>query len=468
MATQKDNKMSLRMKGAFGKMKSSKKIKFNMSKPSKSGQSKQLKSIFNKFNKKTDDDQKWSAILSGSWEIELPVGEFLHAEPPSSDQNNPNSVSINDPNSVSNQQCPMVQIYENLKVISIPLSTDIANPHIHEKYLSSKHINTNSTRLKVTKEKENMKIILINFKTTADEDDIILEGTIDCDTYTIRWSDGSSWSKQGVIYDEDMQQTDTPSMTETETMANTQEMKELRQQLEILKEKEQMAKSQTQATMGQFADLSTQYAKITTEHEHLQKEHESLQSEHDAMKLEFDQMKEKFARNNEELVKVRDDMVFERQQQIQTKMTKYKKENEEYAKSIKLQQERILSLQDQLQSSHMATRQYTKTIEDLEAKLSVVDKEKLETKAVLSEMNNKFVTSQTNLDDAKHREMLVQDRHIKEIETMCVKHRQEIDKLERGFQETLRENQRNMKVLRYIHNLNPQLTIQTEDLLSGH
>ncbi len=42
----------------------------------------------------------------------------------------------------------MIQIYENLKVISLPLPTDIGDPHIHKKYLESKSITTNSARIK--------------------------------------------------------------------------------------------------------------------------------------------------------------------------------------------------------------------------------------------------------------------------------------------------------------------------------
>ena len=102
------------------------------------------------------------------------------------------------------------------------------------------------------------------------------------------------------------------------------------------------------------------------------------------MSKDYATMKEKLSANNEELNKVRGDMVFSKQQEIQTKLTKLSSENEEYAKSIKLQQERILSLQDQLQSSHIATRQYTKTIEDLEARIHSSDKQKVQAKAVLT------------------------------------------------------------------------------------
>eukprot|EP01083_Nonionella_stella_P200277 733626_1 len=283
MATQKENKMSSRMKGAFGKMKSSK-MKFNMTKPGNSGKStKQLKNMFNRFNKSKDDDQKWSSILSGSWEIEIPIGEFLNAPRPSSTDDSSQSTTenknnqINDPNSVSSRQCPMIQIYENLKVISLPLPTDIANPHIHKKYLESKSIPKNSTRIRIKPENnrsnrdDKYKIHLVHFNKDLvlenEISNIILEGTINISNFTVRWSDGSSWTKQGVTIKEDEEMeisyADTPSTNKDCNIITNQEINSLRAQLEILKEKEKMAKSQTQATMGQFADLSNQYAKIT-------------------------------------------------------------------------------------------------------------------------------------------------------------------------------------------------------------
>merc|ERR1712157_675864 len=100
------------------------------------------------------------------------------------------------------------------------------------------------------------------------------------------------------------------------------------------------AKTQSQATMGQLADLSQQYSELTTNH--------------NKMSIEYEKMKVSLNKNNEELDKVKGDMVFSKQQEIQQKLTLIKQENATYAKSIKGQQERILSLQDQLQSSQMA------------------------------------------------------------------------------------------------------------------
>ena len=147
------------------------------------------------------------------------------------------------------------------------------------------------------------------------------------------------------------------------------------------------------------------------------------------MEAENLKLTQKLAQNNEELDKVKGDMVFSKQQEIQTKLTKLKSENEEYAKSIKMQQQRILSLQDQLQSSHIASRQYTKTIEDLETRVSVSEKETAETKLVLKEMNAKFVNSQTQLEDQQHRLAITNAKHLKDIQTMATKQQAEIDKL---------------------------------------
>merc|ERR1712129_613201 len=130
------------------------------------------------------------------------------------------------------------------------------------------------------------------------------------------------------------------------------------------------------AMMGQFADLSQNYATLTTKHKALETDHSNLSSKYTQLSKDFDEMKEQFTTNNEELNKMGGDMEFSKQQEIQTKLTKLSSENEEYAKSIKLQQERILSLQDQLQSSHIA-RQYTKTIEELEARIHSSNKEKV-------------------------------------------------------------------------------------------
>ena len=159
----------------------------------------------------------------------------------------------------------MVQIGEDLKVISIPLSTDIANPHIHTKYLLSKSITTNATRLK-PEGKDSMKLIYDkhdqeeddnnnNSDNTEEDKNVILEGTIAIDTYTIRWGDGSSWSKQGVCMEDeedDIQQVRKNSDENKPANYNKdyeQELSALKSQLEILKEKEKMAKWQSQATM---------------------------------------------------------------------------------------------------------------------------------------------------------------------------------------------------------------------------
>ena len=158
----------------------------------------------------------------------------------------------------------MVQISDDLKVISIPLSTDIANPHIHKKYLNSKSITTNSTRLKADKS-NNIKLILDTNKDEeggnnddgedSNDENIVLEGSIATDTFTIRWGDGSSWQKQGVNVEEE-EERQTPSITEStdNKPANynkdyESEISSLKSQLSIISEKEKMAKSQSQATM---------------------------------------------------------------------------------------------------------------------------------------------------------------------------------------------------------------------------
>ena len=198
---------------------------------------------------------------------------------------------------------------------------------------------------------------------------------------------------------------------------------------------------------GQFADLSQQYAKLTTEKENLQKEYDDLKEKYTEMSADYDETKRELKENNEELDKVKGEMVFSKQQEIQTKLTKFKHENEDYAKSIKLQQERILGLQDELQSSHIARRQYTKTIEDLEARIGQTDKEKQQSKEALAEMNAKLISSETQLDDAKHKEKVLNEKHSKEIKSLKEKHKLEVDKLEMGFQETLRQNEKKMQEL---------------------
>ena len=175
---------------------------------------------------------------------------------------------------MSNRQAPMIQISQDFKVISIPLSTDIANPHIHKKYLNSKSITTNSTRLKPgkdgaiklihDKEENNNNNNNNNNEEEENEQNVILKGTISTQTYTIRWGDGSSWTKQGVNNEEEEEERATPSSTANDDTkpANynkdyENELQSLRSQLEILKEKEKMSKSQSQAIMVCFSSVFT-------------------------------------------------------------------------------------------------------------------------------------------------------------------------------------------------------------------
>ena len=193
---------------------------------------------------------------------------------------------------------------------------------------------------------------------------------------------------------------------------------------------------------------------MTEDHDNLQQSHHEKSATLTRVEAEKLKLTLKLAQNNQELDRVKGDMVFSKQQEIQTRLTRLKSENEEYAKSIKMQQQRILSLQDQLQSSHIASRQYTKTIEELETRTSAAEKEAAETKLVLAEMNAKFVHSQTQLEDQKHKEMILNAKHLKEIQIMADKQQAEIEKLEMGFQETLRQNERKMQdlqTLRCVH-----------------
>lgn len=140
---------------------------------------------------------------------------------------------------------------------------DIANPQIHQKYLSSKSIPSNSTRLRVS-EKDAIKLVLDDNDTDSnhhhhddhdhDPDDdhltVILEGSVDVDCYTIRWADGSSWSKQGMDEESEPNDAETVSSEDAVSSASANlDVHALRAQLEISKEKEMMAKSQTQALM---------------------------------------------------------------------------------------------------------------------------------------------------------------------------------------------------------------------------
>eukprot|EP01084_Bolivina_argentea_P072252 131218_1 len=226
----------------------------------------------NRFKNK-DDDQK--SLLSGTWELEIPVAEFLNAPPPSSSDSSDtkdDKKTISNPNSVSNRQSPMIQISEDLNIISIPLSTDIANPHIYKKYLLSISISNNNTMLEII---NNDKIKLIyDHNNDVLDNSFILEGTINIDTLTIRWGDGSSWTKMKMDDDDDdsdQLQIENKQQDNNKADNCNININELRSQLELSREKEQMAKSQTQATMGQFADLSQQFAKLTKEHEIIQK-----------------------------------------------------------------------------------------------------------------------------------------------------------------------------------------------------
>ena len=88
---------------------------------------------------------------------------------------------------------------------------------------------------------------------------------------------------------------------------------------------------------------------------------------------------------------MRGEMVFSKQHEMQKQVTLLKRENAEYAGSLLLQQERILSLQDQVQSTQMAARQTSKTLEDAQVKLGAAEEAKAESQRVLKELNDKFV-----------------------------------------------------------------------------
>lgn len=206
---------------------------------------------------------------------------------------------------------------------------------------------------------------------------------------------------------------------------------------------------------------------MTEDHDNLQQAHHETSADLNLLEAERLKLTRSLAENSEELYRVKGDMVFSKQQEIQTRLTRLKSENEEYAQSIKMQQQRILSLQDQLQSSHIASRQYTKTIEELETRTSAAEKEAAETKLVLAEMNAKFVNSQTQLEDQKHKEMILNAKHLKEIQIMAEKQQAEIDKLEMGFQETLRQNERKMQDLQTLRCETHNISLPPSSALSS-
>jgi len=486
---------------------SSSKIKLPNINSASRKQFKDLK-IFTTFNKK-DDDPKWAQILSGTWEIEIPVDEFMNAlESPAAATPTIASSTVNDPNSVSNRQMPMVQISDELKVISLPLSTDIANPEIHKRYLSAKSISSNATRLKI-EGKDGVKLILGRGDGAADDDHnhhqhhsnhnsnhhqqiesslstqehdsiddgvpssvssvspstVVMEGTLSSDSFTIRWMDGSSWTKQGVAsseldeHDEEQREASSSHAQQHEEQKAGNynkdyeaELSGLRAQLEILKEKEQMAKSSSQATMGQLADLSQQYAKLSMEHEQVQKTHQETTHKYASLQHEFDALSTKHCASAAELDRVKTGMQFAQQQEMQMQHTKLKAENTAYAQSIKSQQERILSLQDQLQSTQLTQRQYTKNIEDLETRIAESEQTCAASQQALRDVNAKLIGCETLLDEEKHDAVQLKEKQAADIDALMERHTQEIEKLERGFQETLRQNEKKMQDLQTLRN----------------
>ena len=51
------------------------------------------------------------------------------------------------------------------------------------------------------------------------------------------------------------------------------------------------------------------------------------------------------------------------------------------------------------------------------------------------------------MDDAKHKEKVLIEKHLKEIKSLKDQHKHEVNKLEMGFQETLRQNEKKMQEL---------------------
>ena len=139
-------------------------------------------------------------LLSGTWEIEIPVQFFLSM--PAVDSNNNENDGKNDDNNrklVNNaHNVPMVQITKDYTCISLPFNSDMKSPQIYNKYLSQISLNNNDTKILLNEEptsKDTPNMFELTLVKKQDEHEVILKGNFDKKSLYVRWEDGSSWSK---------------------------------------------------------------------------------------------------------------------------------------------------------------------------------------------------------------------------------------------------------------------------------
>lgn len=97
-----------------------------------------------------------------------------------------------DSNTISNESTV------HFRVINIPLSTDIANPELCIRYMTSISVSKNNTQINVISNIEDddqpsntLTLTLMDEKISIQ----MLDGNINIVQHKIRWSDGSSWTK---------------------------------------------------------------------------------------------------------------------------------------------------------------------------------------------------------------------------------------------------------------------------------
>ena len=204
--------------------------------------------------------------------------------------------------------------------------------------------------------------------------------------------------------------------------------------------------------MGQLADISTKYGDLEQKNKTLINNETKLNKQLDSLQIKFNNLDKRYLELFRENDEIKNNIQYDQVQKMQLKLTQIKQENMRYKDTIQENTQQIASLQDNLKDNEIANKQYTKTVDELEMRIKQIKKENESKSQLYDDMkieNNKL--NKTIIELKSNIETLKNDFKKKEI-LIRNDNENDIKKLEEGFQETLKLNEKKLQELQILRN----------------